>query len=321
MPDSIALTDLTVKLRAGSSAQACSEICYNAFKTINEQHGFPPDFFRAWNDPRHDVHAVFSPWCLCSGSWSGWQIVGSNFLWEESAIVGVGPTTVAPHIQDASLFDGSSAGTGKTTRVCGRAPMQRLFIIDRCHSIPNLGLTYRTLVICKASIRTEHSRLRSSPSNRGSRSCGRLCQRVHGFDRNREHAIQRGTATVVEHDGRITGYATTIGFFVMLWVKPMKTKALIGAANPLTDLVFFLPTRTVNCSSLQQGASCVQPMILMSLGFYNQPAGAFCPPFCFEWTARNLLQPQEKTMNCWRCIMEIWIRLCAMSLLQLNSHP
>jgi len=26
-------------------------------------------------------------------------------------------------------------------------------------------------------------------------------------------AIQRGTATVVEHDGRITGYATTIGFF------------------------------------------------------------------------------------------------------------
>jgi len=31
------------------------------------------------------------------------QIVGNNFLWEESAIAGVGPTTVAPHIQDASL--------------------------------------------------------------------------------------------------------------------------------------------------------------------------------------------------------------------------
>jgi len=62
MPDSIALTDLTVKLRAGSSAdaQACSEICYNAFKTINEQHGFPPDF-SVPEMTRHDVHAVFSP--------------------------------------------------------------------------------------------------------------------------------------------------------------------------------------------------------------------------------------------------------------------
>jgi len=49
------------------------------------------------------------------------QIVGSNFLWEESAIAGVGPTTVALHPECQSCRRlGSSAGTGKG--VCGRAP-------------------------------------------------------------------------------------------------------------------------------------------------------------------------------------------------------
>jgi hypothetical protein len=45
--------------------------------------------------------------------------------------------------------------------------------------------------------------------------CNRRCQQVHGFDRSQEcdRAIQRGTATIVERDGRITGYATTIGLF------------------------------------------------------------------------------------------------------------
>src|SRR4029453_11329596 len=43
----------------------------------------------------------------------------------------------------------------------------------------------------------------------------RVCTRVHGHDRSGElrDAIQQGTATVVEHDGRITGYATAVGWF------------------------------------------------------------------------------------------------------------
>src|SRR5215204_3064201 len=46
-------------------------------------------------------------------------------------------------------------------------------------------------------------------------TCNQLCRRVHGHDRTGElkDAIQGKTATVVEHLGRITGYATSIGFF------------------------------------------------------------------------------------------------------------
>jgi hypothetical protein len=46
-------------------------------------------------------------------------------------------------------------------------------------------------------------------------ACNALCRGVHGFDRGGElaDAIGAGTAVVVGHLGRITGYATSIGFF------------------------------------------------------------------------------------------------------------
>src|SRR6185503_2296286 len=41
-------------------------------------------------------------------------------------------------------------------------------------------------------------------------ACNQLCVKVHGHDRGPEllEAINQGTATLVEHGGRITGYAT-----------------------------------------------------------------------------------------------------------------
>ena len=46
-------------------------------------------------------------------------------------------------------------------------------------------------------------------------ACNSLCLRVHGHDRGGElhDAIKQGTAKVVEHLGRITGYATDLAFF------------------------------------------------------------------------------------------------------------
>ena len=45
--------------------------------------------------------------------------------------------------------------------------------------------------------------------------CNQLSRRVHSHDRSGEllDAIKERTATVVEHDGRISGYATLIAFF------------------------------------------------------------------------------------------------------------
>ena len=55
-------------------------------------------------------------------------------------------------------------------------------------------------------------------------NCNRLCREVHGLDRGGElkDAIAQGSATVVEHDGRITGYATSLVFLVTPWVRQTK---------------------------------------------------------------------------------------------------
>ncbi len=84
-------------------ANACGAICYNAFKAIADAHHFPPDF----PDTETAVglmNFIFSG----SGAYSvvaeaNGQIVGSNFLWENGFIGGVGPITVDPRGQNAAV--------------------------------------------------------------------------------------------------------------------------------------------------------------------------------------------------------------------------
>jgi hypothetical protein len=113
-------------------------------------------------------------------------------------------------------------------------------------------------------------------------ACNQVCVQVHGHDRRGElfDAIQQGTATVVEQGGRITGYATPIAFFGHAVGETNEAlKALIGAAPAFPGPGFLLPTRNGELFRwcLDHGLRVVQPMTLMSVGLYNEPAGAFLP--------------------------------------------
>jgi hypothetical protein len=106
--------------------------------------------------------------------------------------------------------------------------------------------------------------------------------RVHGFERGTEllSFIREGTATVVERDGRITGYATLIGYFGHASAESNDDmKALIAAASSFPGPGFLLPTRNGELFRwcLARGLRVVQPMTLMSIGLYNEPAGVFLP--------------------------------------------
>ena len=89
-----------------------------------------------------------------------------------------------------------------------------------------------------------------------------------------------GTARIVEHGDRITGYATDIGFFSHAVGQTNDAlKALIGAAPAFAGPGFLLPTRNAELLRwcLTHGLRVVQPMTLMSRGLYQKPAGAFLP--------------------------------------------
>ena len=91
--------------------------------------------------------------------------------------------------------------------------------------------------------------------------------------------VKQGTATVVEHGGRVTRYATMVRFFGhAVGESNEDLKALIGAATTFPGPGFLLPTRNgdvLRC--LGNGLRIVQPMTLMSIGPYNEPTGAFLP--------------------------------------------
>jgi hypothetical protein len=95
-----------------------------------------------------------------------------------------------------------------------------------------------------------------------------------------EAIFRPGTARVVKRGGRITGYATDIGYFAHAFGQSNEElKALIGAASAIVGPGFLLPTRNAElfqwCPA--HGLRVVHPMTLMSRGLYQKTAGAFLP--------------------------------------------
>jgi hypothetical protein len=77
-------------------------------------------------------------------------------------------------------------------------------------------------------------------------TCDLLCHSVHGHERGRDlrDAVDRGAASVVERNGRITGYTTQIAFFGHAVAETNDDlKALIAVAPSFAGPGFLLPSR------------------------------------------------------------------------------
>ncbi len=93
-------------------------------------------------------------------------------------------------------------------------------------------------------------------------------------------ALRPGHAAIVERAGRITGYTSAIAFFGhTVGETNDDVKALIGAASAFAGPGFIVPTRNGDLMRwcLNKGLRIVQPMTLMTIGLYNEPAGAYLP--------------------------------------------
>ncbi len=282
----------TIRVGRATDATACGRICYEAFRHIAGAHNFPPDF----PDPepaiglasemlaRDDVFGVVAE---IDG-----EIVGSNFLWEGDAISGIGPITVDPKRQNGAL------GRQLMEAVLRRArehnhPGTRL--VQAAYHNRSLALYARLGFEAREPLSTlqgpaiggeipGHAVRHATPADLD--ACNRLCLSVHGCHRGAElaRAIAQGTAQLVEHQGRITGYATMIGFFGhAVGESNEDLKALIAAAPGFPGPGFLLPTRNTSLLRwcLARELRIVQPMTLMSLGLYNEPAGAFLPSILY----------------------------------------
>ena len=281
---------MNITLRQGrlEDAQRGGVICYEAFKAIAEQHGFAPDFPSAEVAsglmssllPRPDIYSVVAE---MDGS-----VVGSNFLWENAAIAGVGPITVDPKVQNGQV------GKRLMNDVLERARAQKFVgvrLVQAAYHNRSLSLYAKLGFVVREPLATLQGQALGfeikgfnvrQATERDLDACNTLCRKVHGHQRNGElfDAIKQKTASVVERDGRISGYATTIGFFGHAVGETNEDlKALIGAAASIAGPGLLMPMRNADLFRwcLNRGLRVVQTMTLMSLDLYNEPAGAFLP--------------------------------------------
>ncbi len=281
----------TVRLRPGAAgdAEVLGQICYEAFRHISEAHGFPPDFPSA--EPSIGLMQMMlgSPhiYSVVAENGDG-EIAGSNFLWELDTVSGVGPITIDPEQQNSAtgrklmedVIRRSDEKGFPSIRLCQAAYHNRslaLYTKLGFNTVEPLSQISGTPP--KVQIEGYHVR-KMTASDLG--SVDEVCFAVHGHTRHNEAAaaITQGTAMVVEHDGRITGYTTGIGFFGhTVGESNQELMALIGAADQIAGPGFLLPTRNSELLRwcLDQGLRIVMPMTLMARGLYQEPRGVFFP--------------------------------------------
>jgi predicted N-acetyltransferase YhbS len=279
---------VTIRRAKVEDAPACGQICYEAFYKISTDHNFPPDV------PAPEVGMglltqLFShPGFYCVVAETDGRIVGSNCLDERDAIAGIGPITIDPKTQNRGvgrkLMDAVLDRT-RERNFAGVRLVQAAFHNRSLSLYTTLGFDVReplsTIQGPAIKKKYEGYTVRSAQAS-DVEACNQVALRVHGHHRGGElaDAVQQGTATVVERQGRITGYASSLAFFghAVAETNP-DLQAIIAAADSFGGPGILVPSRNSELFRwcLGNGLRVVQPMTLMSLGLYNEPKGAFLP--------------------------------------------
>lgn len=291
-PQQGAQSPVIIRRAKPEDAPVCGQICYEAFTTLNTAHNFPPDM------PEPGVAVgllsmMFShPGFYCVVAELDGRIAGSNCLDERSAITGVGPITIDPKAQNRGIGRELMLAVMDRSRESNRPGIR---LVQAAFHNRSLSL-YTKLgfdpveplsVMQGAPLKKRIEGFVVRPATVADlEECSRLCQNVHGHHRGGEltDAIQQGGAMVVERAGRITGYTSGTAFFghSVAETNP-DLQALIAAADAFGGPGILVPTRNATLFRwcLENGLRVVEPMTLMAMGLYNQPAGAFLPSILF----------------------------------------
>jgi GNAT superfamily N-acetyltransferase len=266
----------------------CGEIMYQAFRTIAEQHNFPPDFPNAevTTGMMQMLNAapVFDAFVAVDGD----RVSGSIFVSRRSPVGGISIVTVDPESQNRTV--------GRQLMLHG---MQHLS--DQGHARQQLiqaGYHSRSLCLY-AKLGFDATDLLSTVNGEPIRqkipgksvrdateadaaACNALCEKVHGFDRAGEvsGAIAHGTAVVVETDGRITGYSSGVGFAGHgVGEDTDDLKALIASVDEFSGPGVIIPTTNGELFRwcLDNGLRVSQQLTLMDTAPNGPPNGAYWP--------------------------------------------
>jgi GNAT superfamily N-acetyltransferase len=284
--DAIASARATLRRGKPEDAQHCGRIIYEAFKAIADQHHFAPDFASVEIGTGVASALLSHPRFYSVVAEIDGKVVGSNFL-DERSVIAVDPSVMNRAIGRQLMID-----------VMDRAASQNLAgvrLVQIAYHYRSLSLYTKLGFDTREPLSAMHGQtldlkipgfsVRTATAT-DVEACDRLCRAVHGHDRDGElrDAIAQGTANVVEHLGRISGYATGIGWAShAIGESNEDLKALIGAAPTFQAPGFLVPTRNGELMRwcLAKDLRIATQATLMTIGLYNEPVGRYLPSITY----------------------------------------
>lgn len=283
---------VTIRSATPADAEACGQICYDAFTTIANKHNFPPDFPASAIAIRILQDVFSDPSFYCVVAEEDGRILGSNCLDERSTIAGVGPITIAPEAQNKNVGKRLMLAVmdrSEEKGFSGIRLVQAGYHLRSLSLYAKLGFVVREHLACMQGPAIE--KLSRGYEVRAAQlsdlpACNELCFRVHGHDRAGElkEAITEGTAVVVERYGELCAYASSVAFFGHAVAQSNRDlKILISTANEFQGPGILIPTRNAELFRwcLESGLRVTQSLTLMTMGLYNEPTGAYLPSILY----------------------------------------
>lgn len=281
---------MRVLLRPATDADVtvCGRICYEAFSEVAGAHGYPVD----WHseevatkviEARMAHRETYGVVALVDG-----RVVGSAFLKEYHPVGAIGPVTVTPRLQGGHvgrLMMEHLLNRARASGLGGTRLVQAAYNTRSLSLYIKLGFEVRELLACLHGNPIAR-RMRNCPVRLGEHGdmemCNRLCQRLHGYARTEDvaEALRLQSLTVVEQEGRITGYSTGVHFRGHTVAETNEeAKALIARAEELPEPGLLMPVANGELLrwALENGLRITQPLSLMTVGFYQAPGGVFLP--------------------------------------------
>jgi GNAT superfamily N-acetyltransferase len=283
---------LTTRQPKPEDAGELGRILYTAFQVLADRHNFPRDFPSAEAGAGVMARLIAHPGFYGVVALEDGRLAGSNFIDLRAPIAGIGPISVDPAAQNKGIGHRLMEAVMAEARARNAAGIRLVQAAYHNRSLclyTKLGFATREplSVLQGPPPAAVFAGYEVRPAGAADvAACNALCRRVHGFERDGElrDTVAAGTARVVEHLGRITGYATELAFFGhAVAAGDRDLMALIGAARSFGGPGFLLPTRNhaVFHWCLERGLKLVMQMTLMTLGLYNEPQGAWLPSILF----------------------------------------
>lgn len=287
------MTELDIRQARADDASGCARVFFDAFHAVGTRHGFPID-----PASRESADSQMQSMLATEGitgllALRDGMIIGSAFTDERGPIVGVGPVTVEPSLQDVGVGRALMQAVLDRERQRGVAGVRLVQAAYYCQSLAlyvKLGFITREPISVFQGDPLQGStscrRIRPAAGAADLDACNAVCRRVHGHDRSAELAksIDLGSARVVEVGGRITGYATGFGYGChAVGDGNEDVIGLLESAEMFLGLGVLVPSRNAGLMRwcLDSRLRLVQQSTLMTIGLYNEPQGAWLPSILY----------------------------------------